>query len=254
MSLWAINNSEPIELRPNATEDELQGVIRACYQQVLGNAHLLETDRLTSAESLLRNGDITVRQFVNAIGMSDLYRSKFFTPNSQYRFVELNCKHFLGRAPQDQAELSAHVQCYSKGGYEAEIGSYINSDEYLKHFGEHVVPYARGVRTQTGQSNVTFNRAFALMRGYATSDAGSASQLVSDLAANKATKIVSSIGTSGAYANTGKRFAITVTAAGSGERYRRSNQVYTVNYSQFTNQVQSIQRRGGKILSISEIA
>ena len=28
---------------------------------VLGNAHMMEIQRLTSAESLLRNGDITVR-------------------------------------------------------------------------------------------------------------------------------------------------------------------------------------------------
>jgi phycoerythrin-associated linker protein len=253
MSLWTVTNSEPIELRPNATEDELQGVIRAVYQQVLGNAHLLEDDRLISAESLLRNGDITVRQFVSAVGLSDLYRNKFFAPNSQYRFVELNCKHFLGRAPQDQAELSAHVQCYANGGYDADISSYIDSDEYLQNFGENVVPYARGIKTQTGQTNVAFNRAFALMRGHATSDAGSASQLVSDLASNKATKIVASITGSGTYANTGKRFAITVATPGSGERYRRSTQVYTVSYSQFTNQVQTIQRRGGKIVSISEI-
>jgi phycoerythrin-associated linker protein len=254
MSLWSVTNSEPIELRPNATEDELQGVIRACYQQVLGNAHLLESDRLINAESQLRNRDITVRQFVSAIGLSELYRNKFFAPNSQYRFVELNCKHFLGRAPQDQAELSAHVQCYANGGYEAEISSYIDSDEYLQAFGENVVPYARGIKTQVGQRNVAFNRAFALMRGNATSDAGTAAQLVGDLAANKATKIVSSVGNSGTYANTGKRFAIVVATPGSGPRYRRSNQTYTVNYSQFTNQVQSIQRRGGKILSITEIA
>ena len=35
MALW-ITDSDPIELRPNATEDDLQGVIRAVYKQVLG--------------------------------------------------------------------------------------------------------------------------------------------------------------------------------------------------------------------------
>lgn len=59
--------SDPIELRPNATEDDLQVVIRAVYRQVLGNVHLMETQRLTSAESLLRNGDITVREFVRQV-------------------------------------------------------------------------------------------------------------------------------------------------------------------------------------------
>ena len=67
MSLW-IESSDPVELRPNFTEDDLQNVIRSVYRQVLGNGHLMESERLDSAESLLRNGDITVRQFVSAVG------------------------------------------------------------------------------------------------------------------------------------------------------------------------------------------
>ena len=45
MSLW-VETTAPVELRPNFTEDDLQTVIRAVYKQVLGNAHLLEGDRL----------------------------------------------------------------------------------------------------------------------------------------------------------------------------------------------------------------
>ncbi|MDY7016364.1 MAG: phycobilisome rod-core linker polypeptide, partial [Cyanobacteriota bacterium] len=73
MALWI--ETESVELRPNATEEDLQVVIRAVYRQVLGNAHVMESQRLTSAESQLRNGDITVRGFVRAIAQSDLYRS-----------------------------------------------------------------------------------------------------------------------------------------------------------------------------------
>ncbi len=54
-SLTAAFVSDPVELRSNATEDDLQVVIRAVYRQVLGNTHLMESQRLTSAESLLRN-------------------------------------------------------------------------------------------------------------------------------------------------------------------------------------------------------
>ena len=63
-SLTAAFVSDAVELGSNATEDGLQVVIRAAYRQVLGNPHLMESQRLTSAESLLRNGDITVRNFV----------------------------------------------------------------------------------------------------------------------------------------------------------------------------------------------
>ena len=76
MALWI--ETESVELRPNATEDDLQAVIRAVYRQVLGNAHVLDNQRLTSAESQLRNGDITVRGFVRAVAESNLYRSLFF--------------------------------------------------------------------------------------------------------------------------------------------------------------------------------
>lgn len=51
MSLW-VETTAPVELRPNFTEDDLQTVIRAVYKQVLGNAHLLEGDRLDEAESM----------------------------------------------------------------------------------------------------------------------------------------------------------------------------------------------------------
>ena len=80
MALWI--EAESVELRPNATEDDLQAVIRAVYRQVLGNAHVMDNQRLTSAESQLRNGDITVREFVRAVAQSDLYRSLFFETSS----------------------------------------------------------------------------------------------------------------------------------------------------------------------------
>ena len=76
MALW-VANLDAIELWPNATEDDLQMVIRSVYKQVLGNAHVMDSQRLVSAESLLRSGDITVRGFVRMVAQSELYRSLF---------------------------------------------------------------------------------------------------------------------------------------------------------------------------------
>ena len=98
MALW-ITDSDPIELRPNATDDDLQAIIRAVYRQVLGNAHVMESERLASAESYFKNGDITVRGFVRAVAQSDRYRALFFDNSYAYRYIELNFKHLLGRAP-----------------------------------------------------------------------------------------------------------------------------------------------------------
>ena len=253
MSIWAVP-AAAVELRSNATEDDLQGVISAAYRQVLGNAHVMESERLVSAESALRNGDITVRQFVAAIGLSELYRQKFFDASSQYRFIELNCKHFLGRAPQDQAEISEHVRRYNEEGYEADIASYVDSEEYTDSFGENTVPYARATQSQDGQKNVTFNRSFALMRGNSTSDQGRAARLISDLGGNKATKISAPVGGGSALGNRSKRFRIVATKPGAGARYRRSQTSYDVGYNSLSTKVKSIQRSGGSVVSVSEIA
>jgi phycoerythrin-associated linker protein len=250
--LWI--ETESVELNPNATEDDLQTVIRAAYRQVLGNAHILESQRLTNAESQLRNGDITVAGFVRAIAQSELYQSLFFETSSAYRFIELNFKHLLGRAPQDQAEIAAHVLTYNTQGYEAEINSYIDSDEYVSSFGENAVPSPRGNRTQTGSKNVNFNRTFALSRGFAANDIGTSARLISEIAGNLPTKIVSPARGSGATSNTGKRFRISISKANHGSRVTRSAIAFDVNYSQLSQRIQNIQKTGGKILSIVEVA
>lgn len=252
MALWL--ESELVELRSNASEEDLQAVIRAAYRQVLGNAHVMDNQRLTSAESQLRNGDITVKGFVQAIAQSDLYRSLFFETSSPYRFVELNFKHLLGRAPQDQAEISEHVQTYNNFGYEAEIDSYLDSNEYTDSFGENRVPSTRGNRTQAGIKNVGFNRTFALDRGFAANDIGKSARLISDLGSNLPTKIVSPARGSGVTSARGKRFRIAITKANFGARVTQSMATFEVGYNQLSSKIQNIQKSGGKILSITEVA
>lgn len=251
MTLW-ISNSELVELNSNSTEDNLQGVIRAVYRQVLGNAHVMESQRLSSAESFLRNGDISVKEFVRAVANSDLYRSLFFETSSAYQFIELNFKHLLGRAPQDQTEIAEHVAIYHNHGYEAEINSYLDSDEYMDSFGYAVVPYIRGNQTLTGIKNVSFNRTFAVARGFAANDIGKSAKLIKDLGGNLATKIKSPTG-GGAYTNTSKRFRVT-TINSKSARTVRSNATFVVDYAQLSAKIQSIQKSGGKILSIAEVS
>jgi hypothetical protein len=252
-SLTAAFVSDPVELRPNATEDDLQVVIRAVYRQVLGNAHLMETQRLTSAESLLRNGDITVREFVRQVAKSDLYQSLFFSASSAYRFIELNCKHLLGRAPLEQTEIAQHVQTYNEQGYEAEIDSYIDSDDYIQNFGENIVPYPRSIRSQRGIKNVGFNRMVSLLGGSASSDNSNKAQLIATVASNLPQKIkVSNVGLSGASGSSDKRFRVTA-AKGGGANVRISNMSYEVSYAQLSQKIQNIQKTGGKILSITEV-
>ena len=253
MSLWA-TASTAAELRQDANEDDLQIIIRAVYKQVLGNQHLMEGQRLSGAESLLRDGCISVRDFVRMVGKSELYRVLFFNSSSQYRFIELNFKHFLGRAPQDQSEISEHVCIYNEKGYYAEIDSYIDSNEYQLNFGENIVPYLRSTSTQAGIKNIAFNRTFALARGMASSDRDTKAKLITSLGGNLSTAIKAPSGPSGAASSAGKRFLIKVSKSAVGPRPRMSKMEYVVDYTRMSEQIQNIHKMGGKILSIAEVA
>ena len=83
LGLSAFDASSRIELRPDWTEDELQTVFRAVYRQVLGNDYIMKAERLISAESLLRQGNITVRDFVRAVAKSELYKNQVFLSKFQ---------------------------------------------------------------------------------------------------------------------------------------------------------------------------
>jgi phycoerythrin-associated linker protein len=248
----------PTELWSSRSADEVATVIRAVYKQVLGNPHVMESERLTTAESQLASGDLTVREFVRAVARSDFYRRRYFESCAPYRFVELNFKHLLGRAPADQAELSEHICRCIEQGYEAEIDSYLDSAEYEQKFGDNIVPYYQGAKTQVGQKNVGYNRTLSLYQGYAGVDSAfSASRLVADIATNSATKV--SVPSTGgrlvAYKDaTEKTFKILVKGAKFDCPRRVSTTEYIVPGDRMSPQIQRIHRAGGTIVSITEIA
>jgi phycoerythrin-associated linker protein len=244
-----------LELRADRSVGDVANVIRAAYKQVLGNPHVMESERLVAAESQLANGDISVREFVRAIGQSEFYRSRYFEKCSPYRFVELNFMHFLGRAPQSQAEISEHiVRCVAEG-YEAEIDSYINSDEYQTLFGENSVPVNRGATTEVGQRQVTYNRMFAVDRGPAqVSSAVKASQVGYNVATNSTNKIKpATVNLGGSGQANKKMFKIVVSGSKFDGPRRRSVTEYIVSGDRMTPQIQRINRTSGKIISITEI-
>ncbi|MGJ5628063.1 phycobilisome linker polypeptide [Nostoc edaphicum] len=261
LGIGAFENSALVELRPDRTEADVAVVIRAAYRQVLGNAYLLEGERLESAESLLQQGAISVRGFVQAIAQSELYRDKFFHSNSQTRFIELNYKHLLGRAPEDESEISYHVELYNSEGYEAEINSYIDSLEYQESFGENIVPYYRGFKSQVGLKNVGFGRLFQLYRGYANSDRAQGQKqgrLTWEVAKNLASPIypVSAGALTGlSTGGRGETYRIRVLQAASPNStvVRRGTAELIVPYEQLSSKLQQLNRKGSKVISITAV-
>ncbi len=275
LGVSAFKDSQPIELRNNSSQDDIQAVIRAVYRQVLGNDYIMASERLTATESLLSNGSITVRDFVRAVAKSELYKTKFLYNNFQTRVIELNLKHLLGRAPYDESEVIYHLDLYQNKGFEADIDSYIDSAEYDENFGDNIVPYYRGFNTQTQQKTVGFTRMFQLYRGYANSDraqvAGKQSRLAKELAQNNASAVIAPSGSTKGWAYQESSRGVTperafrssnqegriyrVEIAGmSLARYpkvRRASRALLVTYDQLTPTLQRINKMGGKIASVS---
>jgi phycocyanin-associated rod linker protein len=273
-------DQSPVELRPNATKEDIERVIAAVYRQVLGNNYILASDRLTSAESILRDGKNTVQEFVRQVAKSELYKSKFFYDNFQTRVIELNFKHLLGRAPYDESDVVYHLDLYQNKGYEADIDSYIDSAEYQSSFGENIVPYYRGFQTQTGQKTVGFSRIFQLYRGYASSDTsqlkGKSSRLAVELGRNSASIVVppsgassgfsyvasekgvtpnSTFGGAGTFGKEGRLYRIEVAGVfGAGyPSTRRVNQAVVIPYEELSTYFQRVVKQGGKIASVKPL-
>ncbi|MBR8832021.1 MAG: Phycobilisome 32.1 kDa linker polypeptide, phycocyanin-associated, rod 1 [Chroococcopsis gigantea SAG 12.99] len=274
----AFSDAPVIELRPDWTRDDATAVIRGVYRQVLGNDYIMDSERLKSAESLLRNGSISVREFVRAVAKSELYKKKFLYGNFQTRVIELNYKHLLGRAPYDESEVIYHLDLYETKGFEADIDSYIDSAEYTENFGENIVPYYRGFTNQPGQKTVGFTRMFRLYRGYANSDRsqieGKSSRLAVELGQNSATAVVGpsganegwayrpskagntpakALGGNVAFGNVGKLYRVEISAISKPgyPSVRRSSKALIVPYEQLNNTLQQINRLGGKVASIT---
>jgi phycobilisome core-membrane linker protein len=123
----------------------LKNTIAAAYRQIFErdlNPYIVQT-QFTVLESKLSNQEITVKEFIEGLGCSELYIKEFYTPYPNTKVIELGTKHFLGRAPLNQREIQKYNQILATGGIRAFIGAMVNSMEYIQVFGEDVVPYRR---------------------------------------------------------------------------------------------------------------
>jgi len=197
LGLNAFTETAPIHQWPTSSVDELQSIVNAIYKQVLSNAYVMESERQQVPESQFKRGELSILEFVRQIAKSDLYRTRFFENGSRNRFIELNFKHFLGRAPENLAEVAAHSAILDSEGYEAEIDSYLDSDEYLQNFGTDTVPYYRGYKTEAA-TPAGFTHMFTLLRGASSSDkhvvANNPARLTSRLLSNSASTVSSPTG------------------------------------------------------------
>jgi phycobilisome core-membrane linker protein len=124
---------------------QLKTVVAAAYRQIFERdiAPYIVENEFTVLESRLGNREINLKEFIEGLGCSKLYIKEFYTPYPNTKVIELGTKHFLGRAPLDQAEIRKYNQILATEGIRGFIGAMVNSMEYLQAFGEDVVPYNR---------------------------------------------------------------------------------------------------------------
>nr|YP_010850638.1 Phycobilisome linker polypeptide [Lophurella hookeriana]WGH13298.1 Phycobilisome linker polypeptide [Lophurella hookeriana] len=124
--------------------DKIQ-ILRATYRQIferdLGSFSI--GDEFYGLEKSFINSQITVKELVQKIGCSILYRKEFYEPYPNTKVIELSTKHFLGRAPNNQSEIRYYNQILASRGLYSLVYVIVNSNEYKQIFGVNKVPYRR---------------------------------------------------------------------------------------------------------------
>ncbi|WP_373478438.1 phycobilisome rod-core linker polypeptide [Geminocystis sp.] len=277
LGISLFEDADILERKPHDSDERISQIINAVYRQVLGNSYVMKSERLVNAESRFRNGQLTVRDFVRAIANSDLYRQRFFEPSPRYRFTELNFKHLLGRTPENQDEMRYHSDVLDTLGYEADINVYVDSDEYTEAYGDNIVPYYRGYKTDNNRTMVEFTHLFAMLRGAASSDSNSSPVIHKSILTQTPLAIIppsgGSAGSGWAFQDTplmaatrqgvgagddGKIYKVEVTGYrakvyNAFPKYRRPNKVYMIPYNQLSELYQTIHKQGASIASITPV-
>ncbi|AFY72115.1 Phycobilisome linker polypeptide (plasmid) [Thalassoporum mexicanum PCC 7367] len=275
LGISQIEETPALEWWPGQSDEQADNIIRAAYRQVLGNAYVMQSERLTSVESRFKRNELTVRELVREIAKSDLYKTRFFDSCDRLRGIELNFRHLLGRTPLDYDELKMHCSIYDNEGYEADIDSYIDSEEYQEAFGDNIVPYIRGYKTEACQSIRQFSQLFQMVRGAASyslkSDFGDKAPKLNALTITRTPATVinpSPATTGGAFSNPpenarvnlapgasvkSKTYRLEVTGFCKISRFARSNQVYYVPFDRLLSEYQRIHKQGGSIASVTPV-
>jgi phycobilisome core-membrane linker protein len=123
----------------------MQQAINAIYCQVLDlfDGQVPENFRRHDLDSKLQNKEISVREFVRELASSEMYCQRFCTPYPNNKAIELLFRHLLGRVPATQDEIRSYTEILSMRGLRGAVEAIVDSPEYIRYFGEDVVPYQR---------------------------------------------------------------------------------------------------------------
>ncbi len=87
--------------------------IESAYRQIY--FHAFKSDRDVNLESQLKNGQITVRDFVRGLCLSDTFKRSFYGMNSNYKVVRHLVEKLLGRKSNKSEEIAWSIVIATKG-------------------------------------------------------------------------------------------------------------------------------------------
>ena len=122
-------------------QEELTTVIGSAYRQIF--FHAFQVDRDVNLESQLRNGQITVRDFIRSLCLSDTFNRSFYNLNSNYRVVRHLVEKLLGRPVHGKSEEIAWAAVIMTQGVKGMVDTILDSQEYMEAFGYSKVPHQR---------------------------------------------------------------------------------------------------------------
>jgi phycobilisome rod-core linker protein len=134
---------------------QIGDLIEAAYRQIF--FHAFASDREKFLESQLRSSQITVRDFIRGLCLSNTFTNSFYNLNSNYRFVTHCVQKILGRDVYNEAEKIAWSIVVATKGRAGFINDLLNSNEYLENFGDNTVPFQRRRVLPSGASELPFN-------------------------------------------------------------------------------------------------
>ena len=121
--------------------DNFDTVVESAYRQIF--FHAFKSDRDVNLESQLKDGQITVRDFIRGLTLSDTFKRTFYGFNSNYKVVRHLCERILGRKVNGKGEELSWSIVIATKGLQGLIDVLMDSQEYLDTFGYDTVPYQR---------------------------------------------------------------------------------------------------------------
>nr|QOS04654.1 phycobilisome rod-core linker polypeptide [Sarcopeltis skottsbergii] len=140
------------------TAYEMDEIIWGGYRQIFSEHQILSSTNEPFLESQLRFNQVTVKDFIKGLLLSQAFRNLNYDVNNNYRFVEMCIQRVLGRDIYNEREKLAFSVLIGSKGLEFFVDILLNSDEYIENFGDNTVPYQRRrIIAQRSKGEIPFN-------------------------------------------------------------------------------------------------